>query len=349
MKREVDCSLLLPVYGNADTLVSVLTALQMEVVSQRPDLVFEIVLVDDGSEDNSYDVALRLREQNPELVRVLKLTRNFGQVNAWLAGLSASRGRCSVLMAADGQDPPELVLEMLKQHFDGGNEIVICARTARDESAYRRVTSRMFYSAMRRLCFKGMPVGGFDFMLLGQRVVEVIQRNREAHMFFQGQVLWTGYRVAIIPYHRRSRISGTSKWSFAKRLTYLLDGLMGYSFAPIRWISMAGLVIATLGFTYAAVVLLVKIFAGNPVEGWTPLMIAVLVTSGLQMVMLGVMGEYLWRVLAQVRNRDPYIIEDCHDVPGCGAVSHNRHETGEHVRAGDITQPTTVASCQDES
>jgi len=333
MTPHVDCSLLLPVYGNADTLEPVLTSLREEVVSRRPDLCFEIILVDDGSEDNSYEVALRLREQYPDLVVVVKLTRNFGQVSAWLAGLSTSRGRCAVLMAADGQDPPELVRDMLEQHFDAGHEVVICARTARDETAYRRATSRIFYGAMRRLCFKTMPAGGFDFMLLGRRVTESVLRHREAHMFFQGQVLWAGYSMAILPYHRHSRISGKSKWSFARKLTYLLDGLMGYSFAPIRWISVAGMVIAALGFAYALVVFLVKILVGSPVKGWTPLMIVVLVMSGLQMVMLGVMGEYLWRVLAQVRNREPYVIETVLGTTGDSTDRHGEDGDG-HIRPG---------------
>lgn len=155
-----------------------------------------------------------------------------------------------------------------------------------------------------------MPEGGFDFVLIGRRVIDSLLSNREAHGFFQGQILWTGFKTKFIPYRRRQRTEGRSRWTFGKKLTFLIDGVISYSFFPIRLISLLGIIFAAGGFFYAFLILVIKILWGNPIQGWAPLMIMILVMGGFQMLMLGVIGEYLWRSLAQVRNRDPYIV-DC--------------------------------------
>jgi dolichol-phosphate mannosyltransferase len=213
--------------------------------------------------------------------------------------------------------------DMLKAHFEEGYEIVAGERSGRDESAYRIVTSRIFYALMRKLSFPNLPRGGFDYVLLSRRVVNLLLKNREAHAFFQGQILWTGFRPKFIPYFRKEREVGISRWSFGRKLTYLIDGTMGYSFFPIRFISIMGVLFAFLGFLYAVLIFVLKLFGGIPVTGWAPLMIVILVMGGFQMLMLGVIGEYLWRALAQVRNRDPYVIETVYEnvdspAPGGG-------------------------------
>jgi dolichol-phosphate mannosyltransferase len=226
-----------------------------------------------------------------------------------MAGFAFARGKCVVAMSADGQDPPGLINDMLREFDDNGYEIVICRRQGRDESIYRIITSKLFYAVMRWLTFPDMPPGGFDFVLLGRRALNVLLENRDSHPFFQGQILWTGYRTKFISYERRKRQVGKSRWTFGKKLTYLIDGVLSYSYFPIRFISCTGILCALLGFMYAAIVVLSKVFLGNPVKGWTPLMVVVLVVGGLQMVMLGIIGEYLWRTVSQVRNRRPYIID----------------------------------------
>jgi dolichol-phosphate mannosyltransferase len=203
--------------------------------------------------------------------------------------------------------------DMLRAHFEEGYEIVSCERQGRDESLYRILTSKFFYSIMKKICFPDMPLGGFDYVLLGKQVVNAILRNPDAHPFLQGQILWTGFRRKFIGYRRLERKLGKSRWTFGKKLTYMIDGVMGYSFLPIRLISVSGIVIASLGFLYALLIFVLKLFGGIPVEGWAPIMIVMLLMGGFNMVMLGVVGEYLWRTLAQVRNRDQYIIERIYD------------------------------------
>jgi polyisoprenyl-phosphate glycosyltransferase len=302
-------SIVVPVYYNEGSLHMLWQSLRRDVVLTHPDLSWEIIFVDDGSGDRSYDELLRIREDAPDHIRLVKLTRNFGQLNALIAGLSRCTGRCAVVMSADGQDPTSLVGEMLEAHFGEGYDVVICTREGRDESLYRVLTSRVFYSIMQRLAFPSMPRGGFDFVLLGERAVKTCLANLETHMSFQGMVLWMGYKTKFIPYMRQKRMVGASRWTFAKKLTYLLDGVMSFSFFPIRLTSFIGVLLALAGFLYALVIFVAKIFWGNPVQGWAPIMIAILLVGGIQLIMLGVMGEYLWRVLAQVRNRQPYVVE----------------------------------------
>ncbi len=216
-------------------------------------------------------------------------------------------------MSADGQDPSNLIPEMLKSFIQEKYEVVACEREGRDESYYRIWTSKLFYSMIKRLSFSNMPLGGFDFVLLGRKVVDTMIRNKDAHPFFQGQILWTGYKIKFIKYRRKERKIGKSRWTLGKKITYLLDGVIGYSFFPMRFMSIMGLCVAFLGLLYAASIFLFKVFGNIPAKGWAPLMIVILVMGGIQMLMVGVIGEYLWRTLAQVRNRDPYIIETIYD------------------------------------
>jgi glycosyltransferase involved in cell wall biosynthesis len=279
------------------------------VFQANPGYVGEVIFVDDGSEDGSFEELRRMQKEFPAIVTVIKLTRNFGQANALLAGYNHARGRCVISMAADGQDSPEMINEMLKAFFQENYEVVICARSGRDESRYRIVTSYMFYYLMRKLTFPAMPKGGFDCWLLGRRALDGFIRNAEAHPFFQGQILWMGFRTKTLSSRRRERVVGTSRWTFARKVTYLLDGILGYSFAPIRIMSLAGCAFALLGFAYAGFIVISRLFLGNVIKGWAPLMIMILVMGGFQMIMLGIIGEYLWRTLAQVRRRDMYLID----------------------------------------
>jgi len=319
--QQVDFSIVVPVYFNEGCIKGLVHGLEATVLSRR-DRFGELIFVDDGSQDNSFAELMQVRQSSPYPVTVIKLTRNFGQAAAIIAGYKYARGRCVVTISADGQDPPELINQMLDAFFDDGYEIVISARAGRDESLYRILTSRFFYFLIRKLSFPAMPKEGFDFWLIGRRALAALFRNLDAApTFFQGQLLWLGYRTKTIFYRRQPRIAGSSRFSFGKKFTAFLDSVMSYSFAPIRIMSLAGCGFALFGFVYAALILVDTLVSGNPVKGWAPLMIVVLVMGGIQMVMLGIVGEYLWRTLVQVRRRDSYIIESIHEAASIG-VTH---------------------------
>lgn len=312
-KKGIDVSIVIPVFCNEESLFPLFEIIKQTVIENNKDRRFEIIFIDDGSTDNSFNKLQDLRDKNREVVKIIKFTRNFGQVYAIMAGYRYAKGDCIVNISADLQDPPELINKMLKYYFNDKCEIVVCTRESREDSFYRHKTSRLFYKLMKRLCFPNMPEGGFDFALISKKVKEIILETSEANPFWQGQILWTGYQVKYIPYKRRRREFGQSKWTFFKKVKYLIDGVVNYSYFPIRLVSLVGCLVALIGFIYAIVIILARIFGKVPFKGWAPIMILILVLSGIQMLMVGIVGEYLWRILEQVKNRHPYIIEKVYD------------------------------------
>ncbi len=309
MSASADFTIVLPVYFNEESLLPAYEKLKEEILAQRPRLQGALLYVDDGSGDRSFDVLRQIHAKGEVPVTILKLSRNFGQVMAIRAGLAHCDSPAAIVMSADGQEPASLISQMLAEHFGKKNEVVICTRAEREEGAYRTWTSRLFYGLMQKLCFKEMPMGGFDCFLLGPAAQQAFRQEQELQPFLQGQILRLGFSRAFISYTRLKREFGRSRWTLGRKTAYFFDGLMNYSFFPIRAVSYLGVLLALLGLIYAAVVLFYKVLAGNPVKGWTPLMIVVLVLGGAQMLTLGVFGEYIWRILVQVQRRNPYLIE----------------------------------------
>ncbi len=311
--NSIDYTIVVPVYYNEGLLATTLEMIKENVIARNSDLQGEVIFVDDGSGDKSFEELVQIFEQNRSFVKVIKLTRNFGQVHALMAGFRFARGKCAIAISADGQDPVEFINKMLDAHFKENYEIVICTRQGRDESYYRILTSRIFYSIMRKIAFPNMPTGGFDFILIGRRALGHLLALQETHPFFQGQILSLGFRTKFIEYYRVERKIGKSRWTFGKKLTYLLDGVLNYSFLPIRMMSGIGIIVALLGFAYAVVIFVLKLIGDVPVTGWAPLMIVILIIGGVQILLLGIIGEYIWRILAQIRNRPLYIIDEIYD------------------------------------
>lgn len=310
---NLDYSIVIPVYYNEGCLIPLMESLRTTVLEANASYTGEVIFIDDGSGDGSLSELQQIQSQFPSTVTIIKLTRNFGQGNATLAGYEHAKGKCVITMSADGQEPPEIINQMLEAFFVENYDVVICARASRDESFYRKLTSRLFFYLMRKLTFKNMPEGGFDFWLMSRRAVNAFIRNLDAHPSGHGHVLWMGFRTKILPYHRRARHAGVSRWTLGKKFTSFLDGILAYSFAPIRVMSFAGCVFSFFGFAYAGLIMIDRLLLGNAIKGWAPLMILILVIGGFQMIMLGVIGEYLWRTLAQVRRRDMYLIDTIYE------------------------------------
>lgn len=311
--KEIDYSIIIPVYYNEGSIEKTFNVLYEKVISKNKDLTCELIFIDDGSKDNSFNEMLRLKEKHPDLVKIIKLTRNFGQVSAINAGYHHAKGKCMINISADLQDPPELINEMITSHFRDKHEIVIGTRESRDDSYFTAKTSDIFYKLIAKLSFHNMPSGGFDCALISRKVINIIFDKLESNPFWQGQILWTGYEIKYIPYQRKMREIGKSRWTLSKKIKYLIDGVTSYSYFPLRLMSVIGSLVALIGFLYAIVIVLAKIFGDVPFRGWAPIMILILVLSGIQMLMIGVIGEYLWRVLDQVRKRLPYVIDKIYD------------------------------------
>jgi dolichol-phosphate mannosyltransferase len=307
-KKPVDVSIIVPVYNNEDSLVALTVKIQQTLRSYDENLTYEFIFVDDGSRDRSFETLMELQKRSKN-IRIVKFTRNFGQVSAIYAGYEYSSGACQVNISADLQDPPELIAEMLEMFRKKSYDIVICSREGRDENLFRILSSKFFYFVIKKLSFRNMPKGGFDYCLISAKVKEHLLRSKEINPFWQGQILWPGYTMYRIPYTRQKREHGKSQWDFSKKIKYLIDGVLAYSYFPLRLMSAIGIITFLLGILYA-IVIVIRYFTGNyPFQGWAPIMILLLVLSGIQMLMIGISGEYLWRILDQVRNRPKYEID----------------------------------------
>jgi dolichol-phosphate mannosyltransferase len=306
--NNVEISIIIPVYFNEGSIIHTHKILKNEVLSKFPDLTFEIIFIDDGSKDSSLSEMREIKAEDP-CVNIIQFTRNFGQVSAFYAGYENAKGKACLNIAADLQEPPELIVSMIKSYINGEAQIVAGNRIEREESYYRKKTSHLFYYFMQKLSFPNMPKGGFDVVLIDEVVKEYLLNTNESNPFWQGQLLWSGYSVKFIPYNRQKREIGISRWSFAKKLKYLLDGILNYSYSPLRFFSVLGILTCLLAILYSIIITIVYLFGNTPFQGWAPLMIVTLLFSGLQLVMLGIIGEYLWRVFEQVRNRPKFIIK----------------------------------------
>ncbi len=304
-----DFSIVIPVYFNQGSISKTCEQIAELFDDKFCSSTYEFVLIDDGSNDNSYTemVSVKNKYSNTKLI---KFTRNFGQISAIYAGYKNAKGKGILNIAADLQEPITLIEEIILSFIKEEAKIIAGQRIGRDESRYRKYTSLFFYNMMRKLSFERMPQGGFDIVLIDSQVRDILVNLDEANPFWQGQLLWTGYPVKFIPYTRLRRNVGKSKWSFSKKIKYLLDGVLSYSYAPLRFFSFIGIITFILGVIYSIYIVISFFLGGTPFKGWAPIMIVILLFSGLQLVMLGLIGEYIWRTLDQSKRRPPYIIEE---------------------------------------
>ena len=279
-------------------------------VAEGLDAELEVVLVDDHSTDESPEMAKAWAGEDPR-VTYLRLSRNCGSHAAFSAGLAEATGDCAVLLAADLQDPPETIPQLLEK-WQEGFDVVWAARTARrGERWTTKLFSRTYYQVMRRVALPDMPPTGADFLLMDRKVIDAYNAIPEKNTSFLALVLWMGFRQTVIDYVKEARQAGRSKWTFSKKLKLFVDSIVSFSYVPIRLMSYLGLAMAFCGFVYAAVVVVGRltgwIVAGT---GYAALMTVLLVGQGMIMAMLGVLGEYLWRTYDEARRRPWYIIEE---------------------------------------
>jgi glycosyltransferase involved in cell wall biosynthesis len=298
-------SFVIPVYRNERAVTLTYQKIKDALARDLPAYDYEFVFVDDGSDDGSLNELLRLREHDTR-VRIISFTRNFGQMAAILAGLKGATGDLVLHLSADLQDPVELIPRMVRD-YEGGAELVIGHRAERADKWTSRLTSRLFYSIIR-LSFPQLPSGGFDYVLMARRVVDSFNGIEVRNRFFQGDLLWLGYKTTFIPYTRARRTIGRSQYTFAKRLKNSLDAILDSSYLPIRFISGAGALVALIGFVYAVDIAYWRFTHDVPLPGQAPIMILLLLIGGMLMLMLGIIGEYVWRIYDEVKKKPNYIV-----------------------------------------
>jgi len=276
------------------------------VIDSLPDFVWEIVFVDDGSTDSTVDRVLALREKDPR-VCILQLSRNFGSYGAIKAGFDYAHGDAVISISADLQDPPGLFRSFVA-HWQEGYHIVWGVREQRDDPWTKKFAANMFYRLIRRLGLTDLPNHGMDCGLFDRKVIDAFREIHDKNSITFMTIYWMGFRQARVNYHRQARSFGTSNWPVGKRVKSALDVITAFSFLPVRLISLVGLTISIIAFVGAVIVLIDKLLLGLGELGWPSLMITILFMGGVQMLMLGIIGEYLWRINSEVRGRPQYIV-----------------------------------------
>lgn len=310
----VELSVVVPVYNEANSLAPFFEALLPVLVESRV-ASFEVLVVDDGSEDSTWSV---LKSMDVPGLRRLRLSRNFGKEAALTAGLDASRGSAVVVMDVDLQDPPELVVhfvELWRQGFD----VVYGARAdRRSDGLGKRMSSRAFYRVFNALSDAPIPVDAGDFRLMDRAVVDAVRTMPERSRFMKGLLAWPGFSTTSVPYVRPPRAVGATKWRYRRLWAFALDGLFNFSSKPLRVWTYLGLFTMVIGFGFLALVLALAASGERTPSGYVSLLGFVTVLAGVQILGLGMLGEYLSRVFIEVKARPVYVLREGDDVPRGG-------------------------------
>jgi dolichol-phosphate mannosyltransferase len=306
MENLKKISICFAVYNNEGSLTILYNNIVKIFEIYFPKYILELIFVNDGSKDNSLQEIKNIKETtNDNRIKIISFSRNFGQIPAIIAGWENATGDCVINMAADLQDPPEQCIAMIKE-WEIGNDIVISYRNSHKTSFFRKITSKIFYS----LLLPKAPPGGFDFALIDRKPMDVINSLKEYNRFYQFEILWVGFNVKYIPYDKQERQIGKSQYNFMKRFGNFYSAFLNVSYLPLRLLSMIGAIVALSGFAYAIDIVWAYFSHKTPFQGWAPIMILILIIGGLIMLMIGLLGEYIWRILDEVKGRPKYIIKD---------------------------------------
>lgn len=306
MNNSVEVSIVSPAFNEEAGVESFYRELTRVCSGAQVD--YEVVFVDDGSRDHTFLALSRLRQEDPRRVRVIRLARNFGHQLAITAGIRAARGRAVVVMDSDLQDPPSVIPEFIRRWREG-NEVVYGRRTERKgETWFKKWTAHVFYRMIRATAKVDIALDSGDFYLLDRKVVDIINAMDERHRFLRGLIAWTGFRRYAVGYVRQARLSGKTKFGLWKMANFALDAVISFSFAPLRAASIAGAVISLSAFLGILVTIYMKLFTHSTVLGWASLMIAILFIGGIQLLAIGLIGEYVARIGDDVKRRPLYTV-----------------------------------------
>lgn len=298
-------SVVVPVFNEEDVLPEFHR--RLSAVLDKLPAQSEIIYVNDGSVDSSLNEMRRLKSEDGN-VAIVDLSRNFGKEIAMTAGFDHARGDAVVVIDADLQDPPELIPEMI-QHWQGGFDVVYAQRISRaGESVFKRTTAHLFYRIMQKLSRVQIPRDTGDFRLLSRRAVDALAGLREQHRFMKGLFSWIGYPQKAVQYERDARFDGETKWNYIKLWNFAIEGITSFSTVPLKAATYLGTFTAFGAFLFGVFIVLKTLFYGNPVPGYPSLLVVVLFLGGIQLMALGVIGEYLGRMFDETKGRPLYLI-----------------------------------------
>lgn len=305
----VRISVVVPLYNEEENIDALFRRLL--AVLEALNTSYDVICVNDGSRDNTLKNLVEYHQRYPQ-IKVVNLSRNFGKDTAMSAGIDYSQGMAVIPIDADLQDPPELIAEMIEKWHEGYDVVYASRRVRIGESWFKRFTAEGFYQVINKLSRVSIPPNTGDFRLIDRRVVESIKKMPERQRFMKGIFAWVGYKQTSILFDREPRYQGQTKWNYWKLWNFAIDGITSFSFLPLKVWTYVGLIIALVSLVYASFLILRTIIFGIDVPGYASLMVAVLFLGGIQLLTLGIIGEYIGRVYEEVKGRPLYLVRDCY-------------------------------------
>ena len=305
-------TILVPAYNEQEVLDMLYERLK-KIMDDNPKYDFEILLVNDGSSDNTLSMMQELRK-NDDRVCYLSLSRNFGKETAMIAGLDYCKGDAVIIIDADLQDPPELIPEMIKYWEEGYDDVYAKRRSRKGETWLKKFTSSMYYKVLQAFTKIQIQKDTGDFRLLDRRCVEALKSIRESQRYTKGLFSWIGYNKKEILYDRDPRAAGETKWNYKKLINLSIDGITSFTTSPLRWSAIIGVIVSIVGFIYMLYIIIKTIVSGVEVPGYASTMVVILFLGGIQLIFLGVIGEYLGRAFYETKRRPLYFIDRYNEI-----------------------------------
>jgi len=301
-------SIIIPVFNEEQSLNDLYTAVN-SLMNDNTEYIWEVMMIDDGSTDHSLQIIKKIRETDKR-ISYIHLSRNFGKENAMLAGFDYVSGDCAIVMDADLEHPPYVIMDMIK-YWEQGYEDVFAKRKSRGkESLIRKFSTKLYYKLLQMIAHDEVLVDVGDFRLLDRKCIDALKNIRETQRYTKGLYSWIGFKKHQIFFEQKERITGKSSFSYIKLINFAIDGITSYSIMPLRLSSIIGIFVSFIAFLYMCFVIIKTILIGDPVQGYPTLIIVILFLGGLQLVSIGIIGEYLGRIFYETKNRPVYIISE---------------------------------------
>lgn len=303
----MDISIIVPIF-NEEGNIPILYERLVNTL-QSKDLLFEIIFINDGSKDSSLNKIIQLSIGDSR-VKYIDFSRNFGHQIAVSAGINNTLGQAVVIIDADLQDPPELILELYQKYTEGFEVVYAKRRSRKGESLLKLITAKLFYKILRSLTSVDIPLDTGDFRIIDHKIVSELRKMPEPNKFLRGQISWIGFRHTFVEYDRQERASGKTGYTYRKMIKFALDGITSFSESPLKVATLLGFIVSFAAFTMLLYAFYSRLISKDYVPGWASLIISVLFLGGIQLLSLGIIGEYISRIMANVRNRPLYIISN---------------------------------------
>jgi len=300
-------SVVIPLYNEEEVVLECVR--RISSVLGKIDGDYEVIFVNDGSSDKTLQIVTNECAKNKKL-KVLSFSRNFGHQIAITAGMDYAKGDAVIVMDADLQDPPEVIEKLIEKYREGYDVVYAVRAKRKGETFFKKFTSKVFYRFLRYMCSIDIPVDTGDFRLISRKVADVMRSLTERNRYVRGLVSWVGFRQAAVEYIREERFAGETKYPLRKMLKLSMDGITSFSAKPLTMSKNLGFLTAAAGFIYMIIVILQKFVFGKTVQGWASLAVLILLIGGIQLIMLGFIGEYISRIFDESKNRPLYIIEE---------------------------------------